>query len=99
MKSAEYTTATDSESEEEPAYYKGGIQFVKPRIFESGGGKWQKVIDETDGKLSVEEKLAKLGVTNTTEAKFGKSQTLTLGRNNTQGSAGIGGKTKGTAKK
>ena len=85
INSDEYTTATDSDSSEEPVSVRApgvGVQFVKPRIYETGGGVWKKVADDTDQTtpLTLEDKLKRWGISQNskTSNEFGKTQTLQL---------------------
>ena len=36
---------TETESEEEESVRENEVQFIKPKIWESGGGEWKKVTD------------------------------------------------------
>jgi len=63
-KSDEYTTATETDSSDEDTYNRTGVQFVKPKIYETGGGEWKPVRDNTTGEmpLTLEQKLNKWGI-------------------------------------
>ena len=56
-----------------PSYNRGGVQFVKPRVYETGGGEWKLVRDETEN-ISLEEKLSRMGISqnSTTQSSFGQ---------------------------
>ena len=85
LNSDEYCTATESESEEsqEDVFEKNQsrVQFVRPKVYETGGGEWKSVIDRTTsgGAMTLEQKLARWGINKqSTESQFGKTQNLTL---------------------